>query len=116
MCIHLSYTAVKHGHCTWMISKGWLHSRCGSTDVWAVFHGQRRGQINMSLKVGCRTHMGAYSVKAMTTEMPSLHLLYDISAPNILHLCTNLHACVIYCVWGANKYVSIVIIKKKILI
>ena len=48
MCIHLSYTAVKHGHCTWMILKGWLHSRCGSTDVWAVFHGQRREQINMS--------------------------------------------------------------------
>ena len=49
-------------------------------------------------------HMGALSIKAMTTEMPSLHLLYDISAPNILHLCTNLHACVIYCVWGANMY------------
>ena len=49
MCIHLSYTAVKHGHCTWMILKCWLHSRCGSTDAWAVFHGQRREQINMSL-------------------------------------------------------------------
>ena len=34
---------------TWMIWKGWLHSRCGSTDAWAVFHGQRREQINMSL-------------------------------------------------------------------
>ena len=55
-------------------------------------------------------HMGAYSMQAIATEMPSLHLLYDISAPNILHLCTNLHVglhvhvCVIYCVLGTNMY------------